>query len=252
MYPALYEHIRTHPGTYLRNTPRDTFDLSNKGDRREERKTEIDEIIAETVPTNVIAATSLIDHLFPQARGNRSDSADLRRNKRVGADWYFERYFTYAIPSDTVADQDFAALITYAEAQELDSCIERLQHLTKSSSSEQLAQMMNLHAESIPTGAVPVLVKAVSKVGCVFSEDRGFMQLSPQAYATSAIEKMVGRIRDVEERQSISESVVQEASTIKFAISFRGWASPRKTGKGNDLTPFSVPGSMLELARVRG
>lgn len=234
-YPLLYQHVRTHPSTYLRNDLNDQFRFLNHEDKRSRHGEEIDKVIAETASEHIISATSLIDDLFPKARGQGSNSGFPRRERRIAADWYFDRYFTYAVPSDSVADKEFAELITFAENQNLELCIEKIRSLVSQHPQAPFAEMLNLHADTIALNAVSILSRALAGASDVFSQDRNFLSLSPQDYVASAVKQMIARVVDLQEREDLAKIIVSEANKIEFALNFVSWASPKPDEGGKSL-----------------
>ena len=237
VYPALYEHVRSHPELYATNHPTQGFDFSSGDKKREERRARVEAVIQEHAPQYITAATTLIRYLFPDAHGHStSPVGPLRSKQRAASDWHFDRYFNYSLPRDAVSDRAFAQAIESAESQGADGVAEHLGSLITDSNRSVIADMIYDVRESVPLETVRAIALGVARVGDLFSEyDGGFlMGLSSENRATAALEDMVGRLA-AEARQALSEEIVQETSSISFAMNYRGWVDPRATGKGEGI-----------------
>lgn len=232
MYPTLYDHVRKNPDVYLRDGLGSY--LGGTRDRqaeRERRSAEVDGIIADRVPHHTKAAASLIRHLFPRAHG-RDGHGNPRRDQRACSDWYFERFFTYAVPHDSFADRAFADVVSRAEEGDLAACTERLRSLLNESTEQRLADTLHLHSASVPAEAVPTLARAVAAVSDGLSDQHRFFQLSTENTAAAAVSSMIERLGDLKERDSLVLSAVRDAASVTFVMHLQGWASPVPDGKG--------------------
>ena len=232
MYPALYDHVRQNPSVYLRDGLGSYFSgaRDRKGER-ERRAAEVGEVIADRVPHYAEAAASLIRHLFPRAHGG-DGHGNPRRDQRACSDWYFERFFTYAIPHDSFADRAFAEVVSLAEEGDLDACTARLRSLLNESTEQRLVDTLNLQSGSVPTSAIPTLARAVAAVSDGLSDQHRFFQLTTENTAAAAVSSMVERLGDSDQQGSLVQTLAREATSVTFAMHVQGWASPVPDGKG--------------------
>ncbi len=152
VYPALYEHVRSHPETYLRSGIGTYLGNGDQMKEQARRKEEIRSIVYEKAPTYPEAAISLVKHLFPAAAGGHVYGNPIR-DQRAASRWYFDRYFSYAISGDDVPDRDFNEAMSLAEAGDAEGCAERLRALLSDATQERLAEMLRTRASAPTNGA---------------------------------------------------------------------------------------------------
>lgn len=230
VYPKLYDHVRSHPEIYLRNGAGHFWGTRDREEKRTQRRAEVDHLILELEPGRVSSATALIDTLFPKARGaDAGDEAEARRGRRAWSDWYFERYFTYAIPPDSVADRDLADLVSIAEGGDEDAATEKLNELMTPASRRRLANALSLHARDVPSSAAPAFAVAIARASDQFSNGIEFMSLSERDMASAATAIVIKNMPEGEARVEAAERVISEASAMDFALDFGGWLSPSRS-----------------------
>lgn len=232
MYPALYDHVRQNPAVYLRDGLGSYLGRTrNQKEEKDRRAAQIGDVIADRVPHSAEAASSLIHHLFPRAQGG-DGYGNPRRDQRAYSDWYYDRYFTYAIPHDSFADRAFAEVVSLAEEGDLTMCTERLRSLLNEATEQRLVDTLNLHSGLVPTQAVPTLARAVAAVSDGLSDQHRFFQLTTENTAAAAVSSMIERIGASDQQGDLVQTLTQEATSITFAMHVQGWASPVPDGKG--------------------
>ena len=223
VYPELYAHVRSNEALYLRTPSRDLFGVSTADPvgEFERRQAEMDELAERLAPDAPSAAATLIDALFPAAREvNEPDARELREAKRVASEWYFERYFSYAVPEDSVADRDLANLVTLAEGGDADAVTERLRELATPKRTRGLAWALAFHSSSISSAAACPLAVAIARLSDRFHAAAGAEEWKPPQWrAMTSAAVMLRSIPRGPEREAAAEAVVQACPRVEDGMS---------------------------------
>ncbi len=230
MYPRLYDHVRSHPEIYLRNEP-DSYIISRTKEGEDERLCSIEAVISERVTQHSVAASRLLNHLFPQVY-DRGTNGDPRKDQRVASDWYFERFFNYAVPSDSIADRALAEAISIAESGDLPRCIEHLRSLLRESTEQRLVEMLHIRADSVPQVAIPTLSRAIASISDGLLAQHRFFHFSTENTAAAAVCSMIQRVDPPSRRDELVLDVLHKSVSITFGMQLRWWAVPDARGEG--------------------
>lgn len=115
-YPVLYRALREHPAWFLARTPTVRLGRADDQDGQAARQ-RIEGVLAPLGPGQRDAAIALLRSLYPLVDSMWSDSfetrseAELFAGQRMASPAYYDRYLSYALPTDEVSDQELDALL---------------------------------------------------------------------------------------------------------------------------------------------
>jgi hypothetical protein len=220
-YPRLYSLLRETPGLFLlRSTER----LQQA--ERQRIKDAIEGGFAELSPSEKDAVLELLQVLFPRLKGvfgNMDYGADSdrewSREKRVCSEYYFARYFTYAIPRTDVSDRAVDALIDLAEGSDEGAVATSLHRLITPTNVGRLIERLRLREDVIPPATAKRLTLAVAAGGESYPRGEDLFGIgSPQHEAAILVTRLLQRLPASEERQATALRVIQVAKPMLFAF----------------------------------
>ncbi len=187
------------------------------------------------------ALRQLLVALFPRIVGRTRYGSQAEeewaKTRRVTSERYFDRYFSYAIPSKDIADDDVQEFVSKLERSQLDdtsSCLNKL--ITRENAGVVITKLSAIKDRLSPRGAEK-LALALSRNGNLFPNSEGLVFFTqPFAQAGTLISDLLERIPR-SARPDVAYRIVAEAEPIRLAIEAVNWITsgndPARTGNPN-------------------
>lgn len=174
----------------------------------------------------------LIKALFPRTTyifGNTHYGSEWEktwsRHKKVASNQYYDRYFSYAIPSGDISDRKIEELLEQIPSLSESNLLQELVALMGDRSGERLLTKIWQHLENIHADSAIKLAKAIGKLGNKFpNPEHLFSSIAgPWARAGQLIGDLLGRSKDPRARSRVAISIMQESEPIEFACDIFRW-----------------------------
>lgn len=171
---------------------------------------------------NVDEYYCLLKLLFPYYASKTSDNSFyednlLRKNRRIGHEEMFERYFALEIDEKSILKQDFEYAISKMDEPELEVYLEKI-----NSNNAVISFLKELSAskDEIKIERVPVLIKVLFNSAVTFNakETKLFFTLSAYSMVLYRIEELFLKIENDEERFELLKNLINASNEINISI----------------------------------
>ncbi len=258
-YPELFTVVRDNPHLMIKPPQRG-------GWPDDEAKQRAQEAIAKGLEglqaSEQDAGKALLQALFPLVRslynnvGFGSDLDDrLAREQRVASEWYFRRYFHYAVPPGDVSDLTVMRVLEEmvgAPADKADAALSRI--LERGAVKRFIAKLRHRASQISQESALP-LAGAVARHGHLYPHDvAGFSFLGTHDQAAMLVSQLVIRITEMKQRQQLAREIMKEAVPLPFASECLRWLrSDEKAAEANRKLPQETETELGQIlaARIR-
>jgi len=201
-YPKLYSMMRDQSALFLRNI----------GTRNDEERSGRDARIRATLeaagagPDEIDSIRSyLLEKLFPRI-GRSEYGGDWEKEwaseKRACSSGYFERYFSYGVPSQDIADQSVDNLIAAAADTDPAQFAQSLLSLEAAGSFPLLLTKLRQRQDRVPKESISGLISALVLIANKLPDTRAGLGFSPLEEAALLIARLVERV-DSKERKGL-------------------------------------------------
>jgi hypothetical protein len=225
-YPRLYTTIRDNPSAFrLRG-----------GERREPRDKEtiigiINHGLEGLDSSESEAARELLQVLFPRLKGvfgnwgyGSNWDATWAQQQRICSSYYFDRYFSYAVPLGDVSDQQLKRVIDIAETGEERGVEGLLATFRAPASAARFVEKLQLQSSVLPPRGAATLALAIARMGGIFPMDeRVFRIVSTFSQAGLLVAKLVMRSGSQDERARLAHQVIRDADPLPFGAECFRW-----------------------------
>ena len=237
VYPDLYKYVRAHPEVLLFQEPGFLSGFGDSDDVIEASERDVELAVREHAPSHQASAHRLIASLFPTPASDREyEISSMRSDRRIGSEWYFERYFTYAVSGDAVSDAALAEIVSVAEAGDADRCTAMLTELLNEKSKKRVAGLLGLRLPTVSPRAFPALAVSLARRLNDFSDRPELLDFSLRRKVAVAMSQMVSEVQPEPDRLALAKRVLTEIPSLYGAWEF--W---------DDLLPLFEPNDAEEL-----
>ena len=137
---------------------------------------------------------------------------------------YFERYFSYSVPPDDIADlevAEFLECVKTADDLELDG---KFRDFGERIAITRLIEKIRRRENNVDLETCPRLASAIARNGSLLPRDRG-MLLPDWTFMQAAIliRNMIGRASKNEDRAQLAQEITAEADPLPFAFECFRW-----------------------------
>jgi hypothetical protein len=252
-YPTIYQAVRRHPDNVL------------SGPERQRGQEPVPPSPIEVaIKTLDVAAPEnqhvrdLLEHLFPRlGRMNYGGDWDQTwtREKRICSKDYFNRYFTYAVPTGDMSDQSVEEVISKAAEGDEATVATIVDAAFDRDAASLLIRKLRSREDVIDIRAVRALSLALaSRASRIPSTNDIFLGDFTLIQATTLISKLAARL-DVPAQDPLMAEVAERADTLHFVQEVISSARARVSNRGEAygfLEPERVrPVAAILLRRLR-
>jgi len=223
-YPKLYTTIRENRELFLGSSS----DYLHRNDDAEKNKQAIlPSALAGLTTKESEAAKSLLSELFPRFGRMRYGSdweEQWAKQKRLTSKYYFDRFFSYAVPEGDVSDAAIEDFLTQLPKHDLQDIQTSISQLMTSRNADNFVLKLRGHENDLPAEESKKLGTAVSLLGELFpNPETLFSPTTPFSQAAILVARLAKNIPVGNERVSYVEKIVLEGKPLAFSIEIMRW-----------------------------
>jgi hypothetical protein len=231
-YPTIYDVIRANPDAVLKGQHR------HMG-RRDPPPSPVDVAIEklDAEDTEKERLKHFLTELFPRLENtNYGESWNLNwaAAKRICSKDYFQRYFTYAVPTDDIADHKIDALLAQALSGAEEGVRSALKEAYQRGAAELMIRKLRRHENTLDLAAAPTLISAIAKQASDIPTTRDIM-FGTFVFSQAAILvcKLAERM-DENQQDVILAAAAENTDSLAFVDEILQWSRARNS-KGDDV-----------------
>jgi hypothetical protein len=230
-YPRLYASIRDNPDAYLGTN----FSRENES-AKENAKAVISDALEGLTERDKKAAGVVLQELFPRTggsgmfarMGSYGSDWDIpwTKGKRITAQRYFHRYFSYGVPPNDVSDRKLDVFLNEVPTMDVKQIVNEVQTLAANGRAGVLVEKLRARESTLTAEVALPLTMSIAQCGEVFPRDRGMYGIfgaSTFSQACILIRNLVKRIEINSEREDLALKIANEASPLPFAVEYARW-----------------------------
>jgi hypothetical protein len=227
-YPNLYAFIRDNPQYMM---PQDTsHSRIEEADKKKVTSALDTALDAQGIADKERVIKRLLLVLFPRlgafvgGMGYGSDwNETWEREQRVCSSAYFDRYFSYAIPTRDVSDVFVNAFMEQVRT-DADAAEKALHELAKKGALSRFIDKLRRQEDNITEPAASQLARMLARNGSVLPRERG-MLLSDMTFRQAAIlvKHLVRQTSVIADRENLAKQIMAQAEPLPFAFEFYRW-----------------------------
>jgi predicted KAP-like P-loop ATPase len=231
-YPRLYASIRDNADAYLGTH----FSRDRGGeDVKEQAKTIINGALEGLSDHDKKAAKVVIQELFPRTgvrgmfnMGSYGAEWDARwaQAKRIAAQRYFHRYFSYGVPPNDVSDRRLDEFLKEIPTRDIEYVVSEISALAANGRAGVLIEKLRAREDTFTEDVARTLASGIARCGEVFPQDRGvygFFGASTFSQACILIRNLVKRVDLNSGREELALTLANEAMPLPFAVEYARW-----------------------------
>lgn len=236
-YPRIYGVLRDNkdeifcPGTDRRFEQQkkwiESALLPILGEHSPEEASRIKKLLCELLP--------VIAHVLGGSSYGEGFAERWRRERRVTASEYFDRYFRYAIPAGDISDREIDGLITAAATKSTSDVAGQIDKLISDHTAKPVIQKLRAMDGQLAPDVSVRLAQAVSRIGPKLPRPESFLGLdSPFEQAAILIGNLLRKVADRAQRRSLIEGLIKESTSIGWALRLWQWCRDFESEPGYD------------------
>jgi len=227
-YPALFTIVRDNPDLMIKAPQRGGWPDDDLKQRAQEA---IARGLEGLLPSEQDAGKALLRALFPRVRslydnvGFCSDLDErLAQEQRVASEWYFRRYFHYAVPPGDISDLTVTRLVDEMVGASPAMADAALRRVLEKGAAKRFVAKLRQRASHIPPESAQPLAGTIARHGHLYPHDvAGFAFMGTHDQAAMLVSQLVLRITGMEQRQQLARDIIQEATPLPFASECLRW-----------------------------
>lgn len=229
-YPNVYHSIRQHPGVYLANSLEDRVSrVEGSSKAYDRREAIVRDALNGLTSEEARAARSVLEFLFPRLEdgifGRASYDSDYQQwvsEKRVCAEQYFDRYFSYGIPEGDFPDQAIVSILSQAAQDGPDTAealVRRIRESVDGSNAETFVLKLRLRVTGLSPKASKKLAIAIGRTGDLYPNEISFSDTTTTFHdAAMLVRQLVDNVPEGEARLELARLIMKTADPIPFAV----------------------------------
>lgn len=222
-YPRLYDLIKTNKVSIIHGVDPTRENRLEEGihSAYERFISLVDKLSVDSEETSRM--NLIVKQIFPQLGSNRltrDDNDGLRKHKRIGSEFHFDRYFHYGLRYEEIPDTDIIAILHLAgeiQPLEVETKI-RLMLMNNQFASEFVAKI-RANIESLNSNGARNFALALSRVSdkLAQSENQNLGYYAPYAFAEDLVFNILGKIENRDHRLETARLILQNSLSPYFA-----------------------------------
>ncbi|GEN30977.1 hypothetical protein HNQ35_001442 [Cerasibacillus quisquiliarum] len=222
--PKVYSLIRDNKGLFL-NDIKSGFGHNHDEKEKERRKQQIEEALKEYSKEESKQIIDLLCFLFPKLN-------NIFNNVHYGSDWeqewsekqricspqYFQRYFTYAITSRDVSDQEINAILELSTNYSVDVVVDKIKEVMNKRNAETFISKLRRLSKNFTSIQSKNLALSISRLGSMLpNPEQLFQFMNPFGQGAMFIGDCIENLDTEEERFKFAEKIIYSADSLSFA-----------------------------------
>lgn len=254
-YPILYDIIKQNKTIFTGSSPK------RLSDSFEKEKPQIISMIEKSIDSSdreeIDGVLHLLKSMFPKLEavyGNTHYGSDWGKNwreaQRICSPEYFQRYFSYAIPTDDIPDRIINKIIDTSSKCDFENANRLFKQLLTTQNAERIIQKLRSRAKTLDTQASINLANLLIKYPDQYPNPENLFDWSnPLVQAAMLISDLIQNIVDKNEKKSVSINCINNTPELSFSLEIFGWLRREKEDKpetdGFNLEEITDIGSEL-------
>lgn len=245
-YPSIYQAVRSNPSRVLSGPERDAHQPIPQSP--------IDAALSalSVVETERAQVRNLLEHLFPRL-GRMNYGPEWDRTwaveKRICSRDYFDRYFTYAVPTGDFSDQSVAAVVTAAVEEDEATVTHIVQSAFDRDAVTLLIRKLRAREETMDTRSARGLALAFATRASRFPVKHDiFVRNFTLTQGAVFISKLAARLEPAEQ-DALMADIAEQADTLHFVQEVINSAAARVSERG-EAYGFLEPDRLHPLAEI--
>lgn len=238
-YPEHYEFVKENPHYFINTYSFDIYNGDEIDKRKNEVKTDLDEISKNLTNKEKECVKELLSELFPNLKSifknvSYGDQHYIKwsKEKRIVSPKYFKRYFSYTVINGELSDVLFDKFISNIEDSTIEDIITRMNKLINLSSSEALANKLREFEDDFDWNKSKKLAISIAKSGNLFPQKGSFGVLginNPRELGAIFIYKILKNNIGKVDRLEFTKQLINDANPFEFTIRISHWLYFGKT-----------------------
>jgi predicted KAP-like P-loop ATPase len=262
-YPKVYETVRAEFRPFLKGSLKNALTADEAGVKMQFVKLLSEskwmEGLTETERSGVHFALQV---LFPHIREYgievtssylKSDSDDWEKKKRICADNYFRRYFSYGIVPNDISDREIEEFINSLGKTDIEQLTVRLETFCSGNRAGTLIQKLRIYEDKIAAEYAGKLAIAIARRSDLIPEvspNDNFAGAGALLRTAVLLKNLIGRIEDAATRRDVAKDVMKAIESLRLAHEFFGKIRKFK-GQGSEALVGIVSDKCeQEIARI--
>ncbi len=252
-YPKHYNFIKNNPDYFISNYKNSIGDSNEE--KKEQIKEKINDLGKEYSKQQQKNICNLLQNLFPYFKEAFSGwviSSDtfpnLYKNKNIGSEKYFDRYFSYVVLKGDLSDIEFNSFINKIDNYDHQQLSDAIQLLIRDNAVANFIFKIRAIEDEINWEKASKLLQVLPEIGYLFPDTYEPLTMgwnSPKTQLSIFICNVLKSQKDRNKRLLIGKEILSKADTLKFANEIIYWAN---VGRSDDEKTFNEK----ELLSLKG
>ncbi|MGK0366414.1 MAG: putative KAP-like P-loop ATPase, partial [Saprospiraceae bacterium] len=229
-YPEFYSFIKGNSEFML-----ESYNMSNMltDEKSEKLQAKIEEISEQYEEEDKHSIRSLLQAIFPQINFVYHNHHYFEEGyqdkwyseKRICADQYFDRYFTYSIQKGSLSDALFNSVMSNVGEFNYEELGEKFESMVEKSNGRELITNIRSRRNSYDLKTSVKISKALGiKRHLFLGDDTGFSMFTPaSSEVTLLIKDFIERLESEEERLELADFIMKNGQPFSFAYDLNNW-----------------------------
>jgi predicted KAP-like P-loop ATPase/predicted transcriptional regulator len=234
-YPEHYEFVKGNPNYFVNTYSSDIYKNKGIDERKNEVKTDFDEISTSLTNKEKECVKELLSELFPNLKSIFSNIpfadqsyTNWSKEKRIVSPKYFKRYFSYSVIEGELSDVLFDNFISNIEDSTIEDIITRMNKLINLSSSEGFLYKLREFEDDFDWNKSKKLALSIAKSGNLFPQKDPSWSVginNPRELGAIFIyNNLKNNIEEVD-RLEFTKQLINDANPFEFSIKISYWLS---------------------------
>lgn len=223
LLPNLYEFIRDRKDIFLDIS---TLTAGTQKELNDFTKQALDFNLKNYTQIEKNRIINLLTYLFPKLYSiynkieyNIINELEWSKNKRICSRDYFEKYFSYSIPSNDISDAYIEDLIKKSDISTFEVFTSKIRAILEEGKSESLIKKLRLLYSNFTLVQTKQVVLSIATLSDLLPNPlQFFYQANPFHQASFLIGQCIENLASVEHRTYLARQVISLSTSIAFAV----------------------------------
>jgi hypothetical protein len=184
----------------------------------------LETVVSGLSPDEGSALKKLLDHLFPRMGVTRygGPEQEFAKQQRIASEEYFDRYFTYSVPTSDVSDIAIRSFVEEAETSSIAETGASILQMVTTQNAGAVISKLRGRAGHISALAAEKLALAIAPNGDLFPNPESLFPTQPFSQAGILIQNLLMQIPQ-SNRFGVASKIIEKGEPITFAMEILKW-----------------------------
>ncbi|MHA8101877.1 KAP family P-loop NTPase fold protein [Aquirufa nivalisilvae] len=227
-FPEIYHFVRNQPDYFIGSYSDDIISSNSTSQEKIEKFKKIfEECTSCYTPDEKVNVKSALSDLFPNLdkvwgrswRWGTGTQESRYNQKRISANQYFNRYFSYTVIKGDISDVAFSKLLETIKLGDYKENVESTKYLIQSATPENFIDKIRYKEKTFDSETSIAIVKVLSQLGDCFSDQRNSFHIfqSTNSEVATFLAQLIRNQVDDSEKFRILQWVIENAIPFEFA-----------------------------------